>query len=151
MSTQVTLNGKNQLVIAQTGEDTLLVPQIRCKYTLLGTIPVKTIDDYTEVIFYDLLLNEYRLEKIGSVLDKNGDKLKTTLDTINYLSTIINLSDTRQLAQEMATEANQELLIWQTADMQAKLNSLNITQEDSQEIIKKKLEENNKYLRKIYN
>lgn len=148
MSTQVTLNGKNQLVIAQTGEDTLLVPQIRCKYTLLGTIPVKTIDDYTEVIFYDLLLNEYRLEKIGSVLDKNGDKLKTTLDTINYLSTIINLSDTRQLAQNVSTATNQELMIWQLNKNLEKLLSLDDKANNLNDIIEQ-LDINNELLKGI--
>lgn len=144
------LDGKNNIVAIK-DSTTLTIPQSRAKYFLVGTYPFSTIEDYTQVKIVDLLNNDFLLDDIVNTTDNSGNSYTTTAAVQTYLSTIMFYSDFQKVGIDFSTAANQETIINQNTEIDSKLNELNILQEDSQEIIKKELQENNKFLRKIYN
>jgi hypothetical protein len=151
MPTKVYLDGKNNVIVSKTGSDTLTIPVDRAKYTLQGTYPIADIEDYTQVRFMNLLTGETITDDTDKIQDSAGAFVGTTLDVKNYLEGFMNLGDTQALQEEVCTKANQEIIISQNEDIDSKLNTLNITQEDTQDQLKKELKENNRLLRKIYN
>lgn len=151
MPTKVYLDIKNNVVVEKTGSTTLTIPQGRAKFTLFGFYPIEDIESFTDVKIVDLLTEDFISDKTSKIQNSSGSFIGNTAQVKAYLQDFILRSDAVALQEEVCTKANQEIIISQNTDIDNKLNELNITQEDTQDIIKKELQENNKYLRKIYN
>lgn len=149
MATRVYLNGKT-IEVEKSGGSSLSILVARAKFTIIGTIPVTSIEDYTHVKIFDTISYESIIDEMTEIQDSNGASVgSTNLDIKNYLSSIIPQSDSLLNPEEGATKANQDLLIIQNALLQEELEKLNLSNEDL-ERIKELLKTNNKLLGKIY-
>jgi hypothetical protein len=148
MATKVYLNGKT-IEIEKAGDKTLSILVAYAKYTIIGTIPVNTIEDYTQVLFTDIRTDETIIDDTIVIQDSSGGTFSTNYDLKAYLDTFFVLADAKVNAQQGATKENQDLLIIQNALLQEELEKLNLSNEDL-ERIKELLKTNNKLLNKIY-
>lgn len=150
MPTRVYLTG-SRIIIDKSGSSTLSIPQYRAKYIFFGLAPVNDLYDYSNVKFVDTVTASIIEDSIDKIQDSTGASVGDNKQVKDYLSSFFLFSDSYISQKEPCTAANQEIMIGQNEEIKSELLSTRITQEDSQDIIKKELEENNKLLRKIYN
>lgn len=149
MAMQVYLSGTD-IIVNKSGESSLTIPQYRAKFVLFGVEPISDLNGYTNVKIIDTVTQDEREDLISEVQDVSGVYVGTNLQVFNYLGGIIDSSDSYITKVEPCTAANQETIIAQNEVIKAELKDIRAIDEESQDIIKKELKENNKYLRKIY-
>jgi hypothetical protein len=151
MPTKVYITG-TRITVSKTGGQTLVIPQYRCKRTYVGSRQSQEVgtDIFTQVSISDIVLDVSITDDIDKIQDQNGAFIGDYSQVEAYLSGFINRGDSYLTTEEGCTKANQEIMIAQNEEIKADLNQLNITQEDTQDVIKKELQENNKILKKIY-
>jgi hypothetical protein len=149
MPTRVYLSG-SRVIIEKSGSSTLAIPQYRAKFQFFGDAPISDIEDYENAKFIDTVTSVTIEDSINKIQDSAGAFIGTNKQVQDYLTSIIFYSDSYITQKEPCTAANQLAMIAQNEEIKAELLSTRLTQEDSQEVLKKELKENNKLLRKIY-
>lgn len=149
MPTRVYLSG-TRVIVDKTGSTTLSIPQYRAKYQFFGVEPIDSLDDYTDIKFTDTITTSFIEDKLDKIQDSTGAFIGTNKQVLDYLSGFMYLSDSYITKIEPCTAANQETIIAQNEVIKSELKDIRTIDEESQDIIKKELKENNKYLRKIY-
>jgi hypothetical protein len=151
MATRVYITG-SRIIVSKVGGDSLSIPQYRCKRTYIGKRSSQSVGTavYTKVSISDIILGTSITDEITEIQGQTGGSIGDYAAVEAYLSGFIFKADTTLLDDELSTKANQETIISQNEEIKEDLTTLNLTQEDTQDLIKKELKENNKYLRKIY-
>lgn len=148
MATKVYLNGKT-IEIEKAGDKTLSILVAYAKYTIIGTLPVNTIEDYTQIRFTDIRTDETIIDDTTEIQDSSGATFDTNYNLKAYLDTFFVLADAKQNIQQGATKENQELLIIQNALLRENALEDRTTQKENLEEILIQLKKSNLYNRII--
>jgi hypothetical protein len=149
MGTQVYITGST-ITVAKAGQSAIKIPVERAKYVLQGFTPISNISDYTSVSISDIVTEVATVSDTVDIQDSTGALVGDTAAVKSYFDGFFQMGAFKALSNDLATSANQEIIIAQNATIEAEINE---TTENTRDLkrIKDLTKDTNKILTKIYN